>query len=72
MIENSRADVNGANMYDNTCLMSAAYRGHMDIINHLLRKGALVDMKVQFPLTGRWTEFIIQLCPAEGAQALKY
>ena len=58
MIENSRADVNGANMYDNTCLMSAAYRGHMDIINHLLRKGARVDMKVQLPSTGRWKEFI--------------
>ena len=46
MLDNTEADVNGANMYANTCLMVAGYRGHLEIVRGLLAKGALVDIRV--------------------------
>ena len=46
MLDNTEADVNGANMYANTCLMVAGYRGHLEIVRGLLAKGALVDKRV--------------------------
>ena len=46
MLENTTADVNGSNMYDNSCLMVAAYKGHLDIVRALIVKGAVVNAKV--------------------------